>query len=103
MTPRGLMKCILAGLVMCQAVMAASPLLTELQPRGAQKGKTLTLTLAGRHHHPARLLDSADSEPKGPSVSGGTETGHSPRCLSDPRTDFGRDFQCPSFHGRRIP
>ena len=42
------MKSILVGLVMCQALIAASPVLTELQPRGAQKGKTLTLTLAGR-------------------------------------------------------
>jgi hypothetical protein len=43
------MKSILVGLVMCQALIAASPVLTELQPRGAQKGKTLTLTLAGRN------------------------------------------------------
>jgi len=32
----------------CEAVLAAAPVLTELQPRGAQQGKTFTLTLMGR-------------------------------------------------------
>ena len=33
---------------MCQTALAAGPVLTELQPRGAQQGKTFTLTLVGR-------------------------------------------------------
>ncbi len=32
----------------CQTAFAAGPVLTELQPRGAQQGKTFTLTLVGR-------------------------------------------------------
>ncbi len=32
----------------CQTALAAGPVLTELQPRGAQQGKTFTLTLVGR-------------------------------------------------------
>jgi hypothetical protein len=40
---------IVAGLLLCNAAFAAAPVLTDLQPRGAQKGKTLTLTLAGRN------------------------------------------------------
>src|SRR5438067_2057753 len=40
---------IIAGLLFCQLMFAAGPVLTELQPRGAQKGKTLTLTLGGRN------------------------------------------------------
>jgi hypothetical protein len=32
----------------CQSAIAAGPVLTELQPRGAQQGKTFTLTLQGR-------------------------------------------------------
>ena len=43
------MKTLAAGLLLCNAVLAAGPLLTGLEPRGAQKGKTLTLTLSGRN------------------------------------------------------
>ncbi len=32
----------------CQSALAAGPVLTELQPRGAQQGKAFTLTLIGR-------------------------------------------------------
>ena len=32
----------------CQTALAAGPVLTELRPRGAQQGKTFTLTLVGR-------------------------------------------------------
>jgi hypothetical protein len=43
------MRTVFAGLLVCMSLAAAGPVLTELQPRGAQKGKTLTLTLAGRN------------------------------------------------------
>ena len=43
------MRCIAAALLFCSAVLAAPPFLTELQPRGTQKGKTVTLTVAGRN------------------------------------------------------
>ncbi len=43
------MKTLAAGLLLCNAVLAAGPVLTMLEPRGAQKGKTLTLTLSGRN------------------------------------------------------
>lgn len=36
------------ALCLCGAAQGAAPLLTELQPRGAQQGKTITLTLTGR-------------------------------------------------------
>jgi hypothetical protein len=35
-------------IVVCQTALAAGPVLTELQPRGVQQGKTFTLTLVGR-------------------------------------------------------
>jgi hypothetical protein len=35
--------------LLCNAALAAPPMLTELQPRGAQQGKALTLTLDGRN------------------------------------------------------
>ena len=34
--------------VVCQVALGAGPVLTELQPRGAQQGKTFTLNLIGR-------------------------------------------------------
>jgi hypothetical protein len=40
---------VLAGLLLCHTALAAPPVLTALQPRGMQKGKTVTLTLAGRN------------------------------------------------------
>ena len=43
------MKTVVAGLLLCHAAIAVSPVLTELQPRGMQKGKTITLTLVGRN------------------------------------------------------
>ncbi len=42
------MKRLLLTLCLTTAAIAAPPLLTEISPRGAQQGKTLTLTLAGR-------------------------------------------------------
>ncbi len=41
-------KVLLGFLLAAQAVWAAAPALVELQPRGAQQGKTFTLTLTGR-------------------------------------------------------
>ena len=41
------MRSIVAALLLCNATLAAGPVLTGLQPRGAQKGKTVTLTLLG--------------------------------------------------------
>ncbi len=41
------MRYIVAALLVCHAMFAAGPLLTGLQPRGAQKGKTVKLTLDG--------------------------------------------------------
>lgn len=41
------MKSVVAALLFCNALVAATPLLTALQPRGAQKGKTVTLTVVG--------------------------------------------------------
>src|SRR5258708_5844887 len=41
------MKCLL--LVLATTVLSAQPVITDLQPRGAQKGKPFTLTLAGRN------------------------------------------------------
>ena len=41
------MKTIVAALLLCNSMFAAGPLLTGLQPRGAQKGKTVKLTLTG--------------------------------------------------------
>ena len=38
----------LAWFLVCQTAFAAGPVLTSLQPRGAQQGKTFTLTVAGR-------------------------------------------------------
>ena len=35
-------------MLVCQTALAAGPVLTELRPRGAQQGKTFTLTLIGR-------------------------------------------------------
>ena len=43
------MRTLCIGLMVCSAALAATPILTDLQPRGAQKGKTITLTLAGRN------------------------------------------------------
>jgi hypothetical protein len=41
------MKIIIGALMLCNAMFAAGPLLTGLQPRGAQKGKTVKITLEG--------------------------------------------------------
>ena len=50
---------IVAGLLLCHAAIAAAPVLTALQPRGTQRGKTLTLTLAGRNlSEGARVITS---------------------------------------------
>jgi hypothetical protein len=40
---------IVSGLMVTASSLAAQPVITELQPRGAQKGKPFTLTLAGRN------------------------------------------------------
>ena len=39
----------IAAVFSCGLLAAAGPVLTELQPRGAQKGKSITLTLGGRN------------------------------------------------------
>ncbi len=40
---------IVSGFVVTASSLSAQPVITELQPRGAQKGKPFTLTLAGRN------------------------------------------------------
>ena len=40
---------IVSGLMISAAAVSAQPVITDLQPRGAQKGKPFTLTLTGRH------------------------------------------------------
>ena len=38
----------LTALLLCQAAFAAAPVITELQPRGAERGHSFTLTIKGR-------------------------------------------------------
>ena len=53
------MRSIIAGMLLCNAALAAAPVLTALQPRGVQKGKTVTLTLVGRNlSEGARVITS---------------------------------------------
>src|SRR5687768_1985155 len=40
---------IVSGLILSPPALSAQPVITDLQPRGAQKGKPFTLTLAGRN------------------------------------------------------
>src|SRR5688572_22748623 len=40
---------IVSGLILSPPALSAQPVITDLQPRGAQKGKPFTLTLTGRN------------------------------------------------------
>src|SRR5688572_31498136 len=40
---------IVSGLILSPPSLSAQPVITDLQPRGAQKGKPFTLTLTGRN------------------------------------------------------
>ena len=40
---------IVSALIVSASSLSAQPVITDLQPRGAQKGKPFTLTLAGRN------------------------------------------------------
>jgi hypothetical protein len=40
---------IVSAFLVTASNLSAQPVITELQPRGAQKGKPFTLTLAGRN------------------------------------------------------
>ena len=46
------------SLAIAQAALAASPILTELKPRGAEVGRPFTLTLIGRNIPEAALIAS---------------------------------------------
>ncbi len=114
---------IVSALMVSASSLSAQPVITELQPRGAQKGKPFTLTLAGRNlgegakirsTMPASFTLLTPDEPApmqgGPmqsrgslrDVPGRADRGPCRRRLPDPGRHERGHFECPAFHGRRV-
>ena len=101
------------------AALAATPVLTELKPRGAEIGRPFTLTAMGRnlargrsrHHHAARLLHAGDARATARHDGDARPLRHLPggtqrRCgagrVPHPHRDAVGNLQYPALHAGHV-